>query len=634
MSLSVRDGKFDLIVIQGPRVEFWPTPGVRALARLASEYELEVGVFGGADVSVKGVVPLPSTGGLVIVQDVQNRIHRLQARSVVRFSAQSEIPAPFDGVWSKGLIPGRTAQKILENPVIRWSPAVAILGTSNRAFSMGSRLLEKKIGEVYCIESDSQWGSKRYAGWEVERRRFESLGGKIIEAIPLSLKSLSPLLWALRLEDSQGTRILEVSKVISVGPFRRRNGIREYPPGSLLYEIDQTALQEPKLDMDGWSLEEERSKLVATRLIRTLVAESKDKERLIDIQKLSKLRLKRFERHREQPWSPLYQGKWTAAVDLSRFKEFSGIPKGEQFKRSVASVECLESISCQLCEKACPEGAIRFTSARDQVLDEAKCTGCGICVLVCPSSTPVMIHEKETQANSLLTLAQARGETWKKGDLGTLINRRGDSLGSGRVHHCENNLVTVEVPGHLIWEARSIRKQKQVDLDESDPMKERRIAEKIEVQLEGDRRLVRDGIPVSISLFENNLHRVEDLLGCSDGACGLCEVDADGLRRLACQTEIHPKMSIRLPTSKLFTGGTDILCPCLGITKTQVVQRIRASRLKSPDAVLASLHIGEGKCHGMFCLEPFLKVLEEEGIETQNWVDWRFPSSDWVIRPG
>ena len=112
MNFAVRDGKFDVVIVAGPQVETWPSIGVRTLSAFCSEMGLTVGQFGGESLKVKGVIPLPGTGGLVLVEDAQLRIHRIRARAVIRVVPESCFPDPFPGWRSQGLIPIRTAERL------------------------------------------------------------------------------------------------------------------------------------------------------------------------------------------------------------------------------------------------------------------------------------------------------------------------------------------------------------------------------------------------------------------------------------------------------------------------------------------------------------------------------------------
>src|SRR3954447_10695080 len=95
--LSIREGSVDVAIAAGPRLEHWPSAGVRELSLHCAEMGLIVGVYGGESMTVRGVIPLPGTGGVVLVEDSQKRIHRIRARAVVKVSANSRLPDPFPG---------------------------------------------------------------------------------------------------------------------------------------------------------------------------------------------------------------------------------------------------------------------------------------------------------------------------------------------------------------------------------------------------------------------------------------------------------------------------------------------------------------------------------------------------------
>src|SRR6185437_12133557 len=97
VSLIFREGKFDVAVLAGPRVEQWPSVGVKALSLMCGEMGLSVGLFGGEDLLVRGVIPLPGTGGVALIEDVQRRVHRIQARAAIKVSRSVELPDPFPG---------------------------------------------------------------------------------------------------------------------------------------------------------------------------------------------------------------------------------------------------------------------------------------------------------------------------------------------------------------------------------------------------------------------------------------------------------------------------------------------------------------------------------------------------------
>ncbi len=647
MSIPIREGKFDVVIAAGPRVETWPSVGVRSLATLCGEANLSVGIFGGESITVRGLIPLPGTGGILLIEDAQKRIHRIHARAIVKVSTSLSFLDPFVGWNSSGLVPIETGIKLLRGSHVSWRPATVILGTGNRALRFGSDLLEKGFQEIYCVEPYAQvWGAKRFSGWEVEKRRFEVAGGKIIEAHPVSLTSKAPLLWEFRLQDEKGIRILEVSRVISAGPFRDSPGVREYPPGSLLFELEQSASEARETDVEGWALEKERGRLLAGKIIKSLVADlGGNRERLDEIFKRAKSRLKRYFRHREAPFTPVYQGKWMSPSDATTLRQFKGVPQKHHLERVVASIECFEEIPCNLCQVSCPVSAIdigKIPRNSEKILSEELCTACGLCLLACPSSVPIMIHEKADQSMSRLTLPW-RGRSWKVGEFAVLVNRRGDSLGSARVVGIKsateigeknNNpvfegdpgqLVELEIPNHLLWDARGIRFQKS---EEVEKVPEER-SDRVEVFFDGEKRLVRDSISLSVALFEIGHGRAGDVLMCVDGSCGRCDILVDGIKKAACRTVIRKGMAIKKIESQQKTSND--LCPCKNISKEKVVDRMKKGTLKSPEAVLSVTHVGSGTCNGMICINTLRGVMQEQGVDASQWIDWRFPWSQWKV---
>ena len=139
MSFFVRDGQFDVIAFAAPRVNIWPSVGVRALSTFCSEVGLKVGLFGGNNLSPCGIIPLSTTGGTLVVEDAQKRIHRVKGKSVVRVHSPLSIPDGFEGSRSEGVLPIETAEQLLKSGRMSWMPGCAILGTGNRALRFASR---------------------------------------------------------------------------------------------------------------------------------------------------------------------------------------------------------------------------------------------------------------------------------------------------------------------------------------------------------------------------------------------------------------------------------------------------------------------------------------------------------------
>ncbi|MBC7387528.1 MAG: 4Fe-4S dicluster domain-containing protein [Cryobacterium sp.] len=657
---------FDVAIVAGNRLPHWPSVGVRELSKLCTKFGLEVGWVGGPGLRGRGVIPTGSTGGVVLAEDIQGRTHRIQARAIVRFSAPDESPSPFEGSSHPSLFLGATAMKLREKSAFIWNEPIAILGTGNRAFSFAIRLLEEGCPEVILIETFSAWEGKTYAGWEVERRRFEILGGRILEAEPLSFRKVGSAVGEFRVRDRKGIRVLEVSRIVSFGPFGLSEPLKEYPPESLLFDLLQTSSPQREKDPEGWMMEEERARILASKVARALVPElGSARVELEAIARRARSRMKRMEGFLADPFEFSFNGKWTASPVMKSVKAFSGVPSMLQAKAPVASIECFETIGCDLCERACPTTAIHLDRLRTRkndepprpILDEAACIACGLCLQACPSATPVMLREPPELSMGSVTFSWRERETPPDvGKVVTLLNRRGETLGTGRVLALNSTeaaeskidrkpvipfsslLVEVEVPNHLVWEARGIRKPRAhasaEDQEFISSNSREFLGERVEISWNGERRFVRSGIPISTAFFENGYQRTNDRLLCEDGSCGLCEVEVDGLKQLGCTTMVRRGMSIRSVRDET---PADDLCPCLSIRGKDFVDRVEQGSLLSVESAMESTGLGSGRCHGQLCLSAAKRTLEATGLdplETRRYIDWRFPSSDWKIDSG
>ncbi|MBN20988.1 MAG: hypothetical protein CL678_06830 [Bdellovibrionaceae bacterium] len=652
MSLSIWESEFDLVVVAGPRLQGWPSVGVRTLSSLSADVGLKVGLFGGQSLQPFGVIPLPGHGGVVIAKDTQNRLHRISGRAVVKVTQDLELPNPFLGWRSPGLIPLDTARRLLNESPVVWAPSTVILGTGNKALRFGSELLEKGTPEVFAIQTYSLKNERQVCAWEVEKRRFEMLGGKIIYANPIRLAQKTSLLWELHIQDSIGNRIIETARVVSAGPFIYEKGIREYPPGALLFEFLHTAPNQKNEDVEGWNSEEERGRWLATKIIKSLVVDlGNSRQELEKQQKKARSRLRLHSLYQEEPFLIHYDKKWVKTQDLSSIKEFEGVPQKKGNSRLLPVIECIEKISCRICEDVCPEDAIliqRIPGRKNKPLSflkENQCVSCAKCLDVCPSNSISLM--KMDQPNGTLGFSFRGKEKIKINDRVQLGNRRGQNLATGRVTHIENEgfkypVVHIEVPEHLLWEARGMKPSTPDDEIDDEKLMiehfEKTASQKVEITFEGESRLVREGLSISKALFEIGYARTEDVFMCSDGSCGLCEVNVDGVKKKACQTTTRRGMVLKIREKKLSKensqNNTAYLCPCLGITREEIIKRIENGNLQSPEAVQTAVHVGEGKCHGLICMGAFRRLLEESEIDTENWIDWRFPWFEWKLFPG
>jgi ferredoxin len=650
MSLQVREAQFDVILAQGPRCIEWPSVGVRTLSMFCAELGLKVGTIGGPSIHAHGVLPHPGTGGLVIASDTQGRIHRYRARSIVRIDQTVDYPPPFQGWISDGLIPVATARKLLTQSRVLWQPTTVILGTGNEALRFGSELLESDRSRyVYCVETQDHknFDSKKIQGWEVERRRFETLGGKILWAQLLSLRKKRALLWELKLEDSVGTRILEVARVISAGPYVSIFGVREYPAESLLFLLEQTAPQTRTDNIDGWNLEETRARWIAGKIAKALLIDFKgNQDQLGRNIKKNKNKIELNRAHLEKGLELEWSGKWLATETQKKFKEFAGTPKHSHTSRLVAAIECIEDISCNLCEKACPEDAIKIQRSSEgaaRFLIEGDCTACGACLSACPSRVPVLLHEDAQKPLAKLVLASKQRQRPELNEIVEVLNRKGEKMGTARVLSIERPehdatlayQIHLEIAPHLIWDVRGYRLVRS-----EGRLNERQILqplynvleETVEITINGDKRRVRDQLPISLALFEIGMSRPEDNLMCENGACGLCTIWVDGTKKLACQTKIHKGIGLKFMENQESQATEPELCACLHLTEKELERKIKTHRLTSVESLVINTQIAAGTCHGQRCKSNFQRLLVQNSVEgSERWIDWRFPWMDWTI---
>ena len=125
-----------------------------------------------------------------------------------------------------------------------------------------------------------------------------------------------------------------------------------------------------------------------------------------------------------------------------------GIPTSDELKKSpgypslkrlqegpCAVIECIEKIPCNPCETACPAGAIRIGSSITNlpVLDEDKCTGCGVCISSCPGLAIFVLHLNYTNELALVSFPFEFVPLPKVGEEVSAVDREGKKVCRGEV---------------------------------------------------------------------------------------------------------------------------------------------------------------------------------------------------------
>ena len=241
----------------------------------------------------------------------------------------------------------------------------------------------------------------------------------------------SALLWEFRLEDAQGIRVIDVARVVSGGPFHELPAVREHPPGSFSSSSNRplaTARRgSRRLGARGGAgpLDRQQDHQGAGR--RSRHAARGVREDLPPGPHAAEA----LSRHREEPFTPDYQGKLCAAPIVADSRVHGRAPAAQKLRRPRVD-RVLRGDRLQLCEKACPESAIDLAKKRAQILNEAAARPAALRASACPSAATLLVQEREELSTSLVTLPWRGAKPWVLGEFATILNRRGESLGSGR----------------------------------------------------------------------------------------------------------------------------------------------------------------------------------------------------------
>jgi Fe-S-cluster-containing hydrogenase component 2/bacterioferritin-associated ferredoxin len=93
---------------------------------------------------------------------------------------------------------------------------------------------------------------------------------------------------------------------------------------------------------------------------------------------------------------------WAQKFYTDEYQQLPPKEPAHEWKGARPVIECPEYIPCDPCVSSCPTGAITMPNSINDLpeLDMAKCTGCGICVAVCPGLAIFLLdlHYSPTEA--------------------------------------------------------------------------------------------------------------------------------------------------------------------------------------------------------------------------------------------
>ena len=117
-------------------------------------------------------------------------------------------------------------------------------------------------------------------------------------------------------------------------------------------------------------------------------------------------------------------------------------------KGPVAVIECIQEIPCNPCEAACPSGAITIGASINNlpVLDEDKCTGCGICISSCPGLAIFVIALNHDIESSLVSFPFEYLPLPKVGEEVAASDREGKEICKGKVVRIVNKPINGHTP--------------------------------------------------------------------------------------------------------------------------------------------------------------------------------------------
>jgi Fe-S-cluster-containing hydrogenase component 2 len=141
----------------------------------------------------------------------------------------------------------------------------------------------------------------------------------------------------------------------------------------------------------------------------------------------------------------------------------------KEAKGPMVIIECAERIPCNPCQTVCPNDAIvvgdNITNL-PTVIPE-KCTGCGMCVAVCPGLAIFVVDLNFAPQKAAITFAYEYLPVPQKGETVVAVDREGKPVCNATVEKVVSvkkydmtKVLTISVPLEFANNARGIQRQK------------------------------------------------------------------------------------------------------------------------------------------------------------------------------
>ncbi len=540
------------------------------------------------------------------------------------------------GFFHRGLMSLHALQRMIQEwlpedsaktPVPFAARKFLILGSRNQEIIMGLKLLS--LG-AQCVEIAESSGF--ISGWRALQEQFIAKGGRFFKNHSLSkVVEVTPELNRYYLKEETGTggneRLIIEADTLIVSPSSPLNqshlNAPEFWQKGLFY-VQSLVGSDPEsrwlTDLD-WAETQWRLLRLLDKEDYAITNGSIERIRT-DRKKLREVKLRKREWH--------YNGKNLSFQSVQELIAEKCSPPEIPVNAPLASLECFEETPCQECVIACPEAAISKHSALDLPrLNPTRCTGCGVCVAVCPAQAAFMLrgesvdgkedHYRRITMGVTLADGEFKENPMKQNESVSLRNRRGEIMGAGkvldvrRIQGTRNILVDVQVPNYLTWDVRSIRRKAPSPLYDDLTMTPLglKVAQKgfqvesgknIEqgwVFINGMRRLSKLRIPIRVALAQMGYRRYQDAFFCRTADCGLCTVRKNGELVQSCSTTLMENDEILVTlNSPLPSECVGCVCSGRSCEEIQSLEKVGLSVMSIAELTGAF----QGACRGRWCL--------------------------------